>query len=114
MVVHEDDFPTQPVTTERARQLLVDEEEDRGELTYEQRLALDIASGFHRMDADASEELAEELLDLERVNQELANKIADMAPLHEDDVLAAFQDQRYTPDADQIERIITLVREYLY
>lgn len=114
MVVHEDDFPTHPVTTARARELLLNEEEERGELTYEQRLALDIASAFYRIDGEDAEALSDELVELDRVNRELANKVADLAPLHEEDVLAVFQNQRYTPDDAQIERIITLVREYLY
>lgn len=114
MDLEEEDFPVRPVTLSEAKQLLEEEQDTRGELTYEQRLAHEQALNFVRLEPEEARELVEELVELDRVTAEHAIKIADMAPLHADDVQAVFQDDRYTPDDDQTDTIIKLVRDYLY
>lgn len=112
--LEDEDFPVQLVTLSEAKQMLEEEEERRGELTYEQRLAHEQALNFVRLEPGDARDLVEELVELERVTTAHAIKIADMCPLHEDDVQAVFQDDRYSPDDDQTDTIISLVRDYLY
>lgn len=112
--LEDEDFPVRPVTLSEAKEMLEDEEDLRGELTYEQRLAHEQAQNFVRLEPDEARELVEELVELDRVTTEHAIKIADMCPLHEDDVHAVFQDDRYSPDDEQTDTIISLVRDYLY
>lgn len=114
MDIEDEDFPVRPVTLSEAKEMLEEERETRGELTYEQRLAFEQAQNFVRLEPDDARDLVEELVELDRVTVEHAIKIADMAPLHEEDVKAVFQDDRYTPDDDQTDTIMGLVRDYLY
>lgn len=108
--------PMRFVTLSDVRDLLEREQGSRGpeNLTYEQKLAHEHATIFAKISADKSQELAQKLLALGgRVNEYYAFRIADLLPTHADDVRAIFARDRSAPDNDEIEKVLTVVREYL-
>lgn len=103
-----------PVTIAEVKELIERENATRAELTYEQKLALDHSSIFARIPAAKSEKLVEELKALGgKITVWHAHKIADVAPTHADDVRAIFQKDRVTPEKDEIEKILEIVRGYI-
>lgn len=103
-----------PVTISQVKELLERENGSRAELTYEQKLALDHSTAFARMPAAKADKLVEELKALGgKITEWHAHKIADVAPTHADDVRAIFQKDRVTPEKDEIEKILEIVRGYI-
>lgn len=101
------------VLISEVKELLEQESEDREELRYEQKLALEHARAFARLDADDSRDLYKEVLDLERITPANAAKIADLCPTHPDDVRAIFQKERYNLDEDEVQNILDIVAKYV-
>lgn len=106
------DTPTRHVTLSDVKDLLEKEREARGELTYEQKLAYEHANLFAQYSPEDARELVEKLQQIGRITEAQAVKIADVAPVEEEDVEAVFSKDRYTPDADEIDKVISLVLEY--
>lgn len=105
--------PARMVTLAEVKDILEREQGGREDLSYEQKLALDHATHFVRLPAEQCQKLAEQLLALGgRVNEYYAFRIADLLPSHEDDVRAIFARDRSAPDAEEIEKILAVVREY--
>jgi DNA-directed RNA polymerase subunit F len=104
------------VTLSEVKDLLEREQGTRGtdNFTYEQKLAIEHASLFAKLAPEKSGELAKKLVGLGgRVNEYYAYRIADLLPTHADDVRAIFARDRSVPDNDEIEKVLTLVREYI-
>lgn len=106
--------PVRLVTLSEVKDLLEREQGGRQDLTYEQKLALDHATHFVRLPAERARELADKLLALGgRVTEYYAHRLADLLPTHPDDVRAVFARDRSVPDDAEIERILTIVRDYV-
>jgi DNA-directed RNA polymerase subunit F len=103
------------VALAEVRALLEQAERERGELSYEQKLALDHARTFAvRLEADKARELAERLAKLSpKITPAYAVKIADLLPEHADDVRAVFAKERFQLEADEIAKILDTVRGFL-
>lgn len=96
------------------RHLLQKEQEERGELTYEQKLALDHADVLDRIGAvTKSRKLHKELLKLERVSEAHAVKIVDTCPMTVEEVEAIFAKDRQPLSKEDSEAIIRLVSDAL-
>jgi DNA-directed RNA polymerase subunit F len=89
------------------------ERQEQGELTAEQKLALEHSQKFARVDSKKSRKLVKELLELGFVSEPNAVKIADMMPDHSDDVRALFAKERANLDKKDIEKILSVVGKYL-
>lgn len=102
-------------TLAEVREWLEEQQRVRGELSYEQKLALEHAKVFGtRLSAARSRELVERLRELgERVTEVHAAKIADLLPTHADDVRVIFAKERYTLEKDEIDKILEAVQAYL-
>lgn len=106
--------PVRLITLSEVKSLLEREQASRADLTYEQKLALDHANHFAKLDPTRADELARRLLQGGgRVNEYYAFRIADLLPTHPDDVKAIFARDRSVPDDAEIEKILSVVREYL-
>jgi DNA-directed RNA polymerase subunit F len=87
--------------------------EKEGELTYEQRLALEHANLFSVLNVTNTNKLIKELLKMERVSESLGFKIAELLPQHADEVRPIFAKERFTLEEEEINQIINLVKKYL-
>lgn len=91
---------------------LVLAEQERRELTYEQKLVLQHCEMLMSFDARTAQKMVAELGEIERVSPQLAQKIAELLPDHADDVRAIFSKERFTLDEKTIKAIIDTVAKY--
>lgn len=84
-----------------------------GELTAEQKLALEHSQKFARVDTKKARKLVKELLELGFVSEVNAVKIADIMPTHADDVRLIFSKERASVEKKDIEKILSVVEKYL-
>ena len=99
------------LTIPEVHELLLKEQEKR-ELTYEQKLVLQHCELLQRFDTRTAQKLVAELEKVERVSTPLAHKIAELLPGHPDDVRAIFSKERFTLDEKTIASILTTVAKY--
>jgi DNA-directed RNA polymerase subunit F len=101
------------VTLSEVKELLEKAEADRGELTYEQKLALEHARRFGRFTPDNLKTLLTELQSNPKVDLANAIRIADATPTHADDVRAIFAKARANLDDAEVQKILESVQKYL-
>ena len=92
---------------------LLEKEEKKRELTYEQKLALENAKHFAKVGITKAKKMADELMKIEKITEPFAYKIVDILPMHPDEVRAIFAKERFTLEDDEIKKIIKIVEKYL-
>jgi DNA-directed RNA polymerase subunit F len=100
------------VTLAEVKDILSDRQKD-GELTAEQKLALDHAQKFSRVDSKKARKLVKELTELGFVSEVNAVKIADVLPSTADDVRLVFSKERASVEKKDIEKVLSVVEKYL-
>jgi len=101
------------VTLAEVKELLEKAEAGRGELSYEQKLALEHARRFAKFTAPNAKRLIEEITQNPKVDALSAIRVADMAPNHSDDVRALFAKSRANLDDAEVQKILESVQKYL-
>ena len=86
--------------------------ESGSEMRYEKRKVLSHVTKFAKMDAKRSRELVNELLKMDKMNEEIAVRIADLMPKSESEVRAIYAKERFTLSKEDIERILDCVAKY--
>ena len=104
------------------RNMLNDARERRGFLTYEQKAALQHAewaasenrSGYST-DPNVFNDMFNAIMEIETFHKypELAAKLAELMPLHPDDVRAVVASRRISIDNDEVESVLVIVRQHL-
>ena len=92
---------------------ILTERQAEGELTAEQKLALEHSQKFSRLDSKKAKKLIKELTELGFVSEVNAVKIADLMPSHPDDVRLVFSKERASVEKKDIEKILSIVQKYL-
>ncbi len=92
---------------------ILTERQGDGELTAEQKLALEHAQKFSRLDSKKAKKLVKELTELGFVSEINAVKLADILPSHPDDVRLVFSKERASVEKKDIEKILSVVQKYL-
>jgi DNA-directed RNA polymerase subunit F len=101
------------VSLAEVKQMLEKAHEEREELTYEQKIALEHARRFARMDVKAVKSLVKDIKALLPAAEErVAFKVADLVPQHPDDVRAIFQKSGVDLTEADAEAIVGLVDKY--
>ncbi len=100
------------VTLTEVKDLLEKAETERGELTYEQKLALEHARRFARFTAENLAKLMGDLRQNPKIDYTMAVRIADLAPNHPDDVRALFAKARVNIDDAELQKILETVAKY--
>ncbi|MDS0299226.1 RNA polymerase Rpb4 family protein [Halogeometricum sp. S1BR25-6] len=105
-------------TTSEVKDLLEDVEAERAadeerELRYELARAIEHVNRFAVLDAGESRELVEELLELEKVDEKTAFKIADLLPQSRDELRAVYAQERYALDGDELDDVLNVVAKYV-
>jgi DNA-directed RNA polymerase subunit F len=100
------------VTLAEVKEIL-DERQKDGELSPEQKLSLEHASKFSRVDSKKAKKLVKELIELGFVSEINAVKIADIMPSNADDVRLIFSKERASVEKKDIEKILSVVEKYL-
>lgn len=101
------------VSLGEVKEMLEAAEKDRDELTYEQKIALEHARRFGRIDAKAAEKL---VADLKKLHSECDDtfhyKIADLVPQHLDDIRSVYQKSGLDLADSDLEAIQAIIDKY--
>jgi DNA-directed RNA polymerase subunit F len=117
MTIFKEKVEEEYLTTAEAKELLADVEQERAldedrEMPYELARAIDHVNRFATLDPEESRELVEELLELDKVDEPTAFKIADVLPKDRDELRAVYAQERYTLSGDELDDILGVVRQY--
>ena len=86
---------------------------DRDELTYEQKIALEHAKRFARVNGTAARKIITQVQkELPGVEDKFAIRVADLLPQHADDVRALFQKSRQDLTDADVAKVIAIVDEH--
>jgi len=86
-----------------------DKRSDEEELGYELRRAIRHAELFSKGTAEESRAVVAELIKLEKMNLEIAVKIADIKPVNKDELRAIYAKERFTLSEEEIDNILEIV-----
>tara|TARA_B100000953_G_C18027114_1_gene422082 strand:+ start:65 stop:553 length:489 start_codon:yes stop_codon:yes gene_type:complete len=81
------------------------------QIQYEHKLALDHVRIMAQATIKQANQIIEKVIELEHVNDYYAAKIADVLPMHPDDVRSIFARERFSLGHDEIDSIISAVTE---
>ena len=81
------------------------------QIQYEHKLALDHVHLLSKLGPKESKMIMEKVIGLEHVNDYYAAKIADILPMHPDDVRSIFARERFSVGREEIDSIIAAVKE---
>jgi DNA-directed RNA polymerase subunit F len=101
-----------PVSISEVKQVLKKVEKEREELLYEQKIALEHATKFTRINVKKTNDMLKELLKLDFIKENQAYKIADILPNNDDDVRTIFAKERVTIGESEIKKILEIVKKY--
>ncbi|MFT4884866.1 MAG: DNA-directed RNA polymerase subunit F [Natronomonas sp.] len=105
------------LTVSEAKDILADIEAERAldeerEMPYELARAIEHVNRFSILDAEESVELVEELLELEKIDEATAYKIADLLPEDRDELRSVFAQERYSLSGDELDEVLDIVVKY--
>ena len=104
------------------RDLLLDAQKRRGFLTYEQKAALQHAEwaasddrNGYRTEPKVFQDMLLAILEIEKFQKypELAAKLAELMPMHSDDVRAVAASRRISIENEEIEAVLDIVRKHV-
>ncbi len=100
------------VTLAEVKTMLEGAAEVREDMTYEQKIALEHARRFARLDEKKAQNVVKGVQKIvPEAEQKYAVRIADLLPVHPDDVRSIFQKARLELSDEQVEKIIDVVDE---
>ncbi len=79
------------------------------ELGYELRRAIRHADLFSKGSAEESRVMVAELMKMEKMNREIALKIADIRPVNKDELRAIYAKERFTLSEEELNSILDIV-----
>ena len=81
------------------------------QIQYEHKLALDHVRLITQATPEQGNQIIGKVIELEHVNDYYASKIVDVLPMHPDDVRSIFARERFSLGHDEIDNIISAVKE---
>jgi DNA-directed RNA polymerase subunit F len=117
MTIFKEKLSEEYLTTSEVKALLEEVEADRAadeerEVRYELARAIEHVNRFAFLDPEESRALAEELVELEKVDEKTAFKIADLLPQSRDELRSVYAQQRYALSGDELDEILNVVAKY--
>ena len=85
---------------------MLEKDEGERELSYEQRLALEHAKHFNVVSQKEDVKIMKKLMQIERINENLAAKITELIPRSETEVRAIFAKERFNLEPEEIKEIL--------
>ena len=118
MTIFKEKLDEEHLTISEAKELLAEVEADRAadedrEMRYELARAIEHVNRFALLTPEESRELVDELLELEKVDEATAYKVADLLPQDRDELRAVFAQQRYSLSGDELDDILNVVAKYV-
>lgn len=117
MTIFKEKIDEEYVTIAEAKTLLNDVEAERAadderELQYELARAIEHVNQHAALEADEAQELVEQLMELEKVNEKIAHRVADLLPEDRTELRAIYAKERFTLDGDELDEILNVVAQY--
>jgi DNA-directed RNA polymerase subunit F len=117
MTIFKEVLDEEYLTTPEAKELLEEIETERAldedrEMRYELARAIEHVNRFAVLESEESRELVEELLELEKVDEATAYKIADVLPGDRDELRTLFAQGRYTLSGEELDDVLDVVAKY--
>ncbi len=100
-----------PVSMAEAKEIML-EREKKGELIYEQKLALEHLKRFTKLSESDAKKFLGELFSIVRMSPETAVQIASLLPKTPDEVRLIFTGERFSLKEEEIEKIMALVKKH--
>ncbi len=100
------------VSLAEVKTMLEEAAETREEMTYEQKIALEHARRFARIDAKTAAALVKDLMAAYPMEEKFALRIADLLPQHPEDVNGILQKARMDLSEDDCEKILDIVDKH--
>ena len=118
MTIFKEKVDEEHLTISEAKELLAEVEAERAadedrEMWYELARAIEHVNRFALLTPEESRELVDELLELEKVDEATAYKVADLLPQDRDELRAVFAQQRYSLSGDELDDILNVVAKYV-
>jgi len=118
MTIFKEKIDEEFVTISEVKTLLNDVEAERAadedrDLQYELARAIEHVNRHAVLEADESRELVDQLTDLEKVNDEIAHRIADLLPQDRTELRAVYAKERFTLDGEELDEILNVVAQYV-
>lgn len=117
MTIFKEKVDEEYLTVEETKEILEDlaveraDDEER-EMRYELSRAIDHVNRFAVLDAEESREFVADLLELEKVDEKTAYKIADLKPLDRDELRAVYAQERYSLSGEELDEILNVIKQY--
>ena len=107
-----DDQELRIVPLAEVKNLLKKASKNRKELLYEQRIALEHATKFAKLNVTETNDLIKELKTIEHLSEFHVYKIADLLPKNEEETKAIFAKERITLGENEIKNILEIVKKH--
>ena len=118
MTIFKEKVSEEYLTTAEVKQILSDVERERAleedrELPYELARTIEHANRFADLEPAEAEQLVDALLEIQKVNQATAYKIANLKPEDRDELRAIYAQERYTLSGDELDEILNVLAQYV-
>ena len=118
MTIFKEKVSEEYLTTAEVKELLSEVERERAldedrELPYELARTIEHANRFAVLEPEAAEALVSDLLEIEKVDEATAYKIANLKPEDRDEVRAIFAQERYTLSGEELDEILDVLAQYV-
>ena len=117
MTIFKEKLDEEYLTTAEAKELLAEVEQERAldeerDLPYELARTIEHVNRFAALSPEESRELVGELVELDKVDEHTAYKIADLLPRDRDELRSVYAQERYTLDGDELDAVLDVVAKY--
>jgi DNA-directed RNA polymerase subunit F len=100
------------VSLAEVKNLLKKVEKERESLLYEQRIALDHANKFSKLPANKTADIIKKLMELEKIKESHAYKIADLLPKSTEEIQSIFAKERINLTDKDLKTILDIINEF--
>ena len=101
-----------PVSLAEVKSILKKVSKEREEMIYEQKIALEHAQKFAKLNVKKTNDLIKDLEKIEILNENHVYKIADLLPRTEDDIKTILAKERITIGESDIKKILEIISKY--
>ena len=118
MSIFKEKLDEEYITISEAKSLLNEVEDERAndedrDLRYELARAIEHVNRHATLEAEESRELVDDLLELDKVSEEIAHRIADLLPEDRTELRAIYANERFTLDGEELDDILDVVAKYV-
>jgi len=118
MTIFKEKVSEEYLTTAEVKELLSEVERERAleedrELPYELARTIEHANRFAVLEPEEAEALVSDLLEIEKVDEATAYKIANLKPEDRDELRAIFAQERYTLSGEELDEILDVLAQYV-